>query len=101
MSFADELRAAAETLVKLSGRDYPNPACAPWSAEELRTEAEVIEAEERETAEREALVTELAEQLFAVSYPAGTISYDCNLRVIYQDRARTLIECGWRKGDSL
>lgn len=63
--------------------------------------AKRIEVEDREAAERDALVEELAADLFEITYKVRRFdTVDEGLRQIYRTQARTLIESGWRKGDS-
>jgi hypothetical protein len=97
-NLADEMRRAADAIEAFNrarphvyGLDYF------WRPSELRREAEHVDAEEREAAERELLVEELAQVIFegvapCLLWPGGASSPDT-----YRQFARAAIDAGWRK----
>jgi hypothetical protein len=93
------MRAAANTLEEFN-RDHRDlySIDAHWRPSELRREAEHVEAEEREKAEREVLVDQFARDLFAVNYPNGADPVEFGqVTDIYRCRARKLLDAGWHK----
>jgi hypothetical protein len=95
---AQRMRAAADAIEAFNrarphvyGLDYF------WRPSELRCEAEHVEAEEREKAEREVLVDQFARDLFAVNYPNDNPVEFGQVTGIYRCRARKLLDAGWHK----
>jgi hypothetical protein len=94
-NLADEMRRAADAIEKFNQR---NPDIyhtdAEWSPSELRREAEHVDAEEREKAEREEQVEKLARDMFSTTIPSS--GWDTSSQT-WLNRARKLVEKGWRK----
>jgi hypothetical protein len=92
------MRAAANTIEEFNvGRPEIYHPEAEWGPAGLRREAEHVEAEDREAAERELLVEELAQVIFegvapCLLWPGGASSPDT-----YRQFARSAIDAGWRK----
>lgn len=88
------MRVAADVIDDVNTR-LGGPINGHWRPSELRGEADQVEAEEREAAERQTLTDDLAEDLRTLSIntelPYGERWADC---------ARQLIESGWHKGDA-
>jgi hypothetical protein len=96
MRYAAEVLEAVNKRIGIASPDWH------WRPSELRSEAEHVEAEDREAAEREEMVRQMARDLFTASYddsPVAAPFYDTTLQRVYGGRARKLIEAGWRKGD--
>jgi hypothetical protein len=102
-NLADEMRRAADVIEKFNRRTI-NERSVPlysddyyWRPSELRREAEHVEAEGREEAERGVLVEELAQVIFegvapCLLWPGGASNPDT-----YRQFARSAIEAGWHK----
>jgi hypothetical protein len=92
--------AAAETMDELNRR-YGHSELWGWNPKYLRRTAQIIEAEDRETREREALIEELALEMYRGVWPNEKLPGDSKLMPRYRNSAQRLIEIlGWRKGDS-
>jgi hypothetical protein len=96
-NLADEMRRAADAIEAFNQR---NPDIynidAYWLPSELRREAEHVDAEEREKAERELLVEELARDVFNGSYQ-NLVWPDTSSANTYRKWARAAVEAGWHK----
>lgn len=88
VSLPDRMRAAAKVL-----REVDKRTLVKWGADiprDLEELADMLEAEDRAAAEREAMVEELARDMAALFHSAGYSDHD-------RDRARKLIGAGWTK----
>jgi hypothetical protein len=94
---AEEMRASAATITKVNAH-YRMSSDAPWRPSCLLKEAEHVEAEEHEAADRERLVANLAQELFRAFNPKCKWSTDHILMSKWYDAARALLESGWRNG---
>lgn len=97
-SLSDAMLLAADTEVALNQRlGYPDNFS--WSPSELRREAEHIAAEDKENAEREVMVEELAQAMYASGERVHTNLADAtkDVRTWYLGMASEVIASGWRK----
>jgi hypothetical protein len=96
-TLAQRMRLAAVTLEEFN-RDHRDlySIDAHWRPSELRREAEHVEAEEREKAEREEQVEELARDVFNGSYQ-NLVWPDSTNANVYRKWARAAVENGWHK----
>jgi hypothetical protein len=91
------MREAADTIEEFNvGRPEIYHPEAEWGPTELRREAEHVEAEDREAAERELLVEELSRDVFNGSYTSLVWPNTSNANV-YRKWARAAVENGWHK----
>jgi hypothetical protein len=91
------MRAAANTIEEFNQRNQDIWITdAHWRPSELRREAEHVEAEDREAAERELLVEELARDVFNGSYQNLVWPETSNANT-YRQWARAAVEAGWHK----
>ncbi len=92
MSLPDQARLAADILDALNTR-LECPTNGHWRPSELRGEADHIEAEEREAAERQNQTASLGQALEIIYRPFA------NAETPHFVLAKALIEDGWHKGD--
>lgn len=83
----------AATILEETNQRYRYGLGGTWYPGELRKEADIIETEDTETAELEALVEELAHLIPEIPWNEVT---DLHQR-FYRDSAHRIIENGWRK----
>jgi hypothetical protein len=98
LTLAQRMRLAAVTLEEFN-RDHRDlyRIDAHWRPSELRREAEHVEAEEREKAEREDEVEELAQAIFNGSYSRLKWPGNPDHADLIRRYAKSAIDAGWHK----
>lgn len=98
-SLPDRMREAAKVLREADRRCHGR--IEGWTPLDLEGTAEAWEAEDNAAAEREAMVEELAREVYAVIWGASGATWERNAsKEIMRAHARRLIAAGWRKGGS-
>ena len=97
-TLAEKMRFAADVLEEASKRyNVAHPASGSWTAQFLRKEARHVEDEDQETAEREAMVEELAKQIARLFGGTNFSNFSAEMQQAYRRHARALIDAGWTK----
>jgi hypothetical protein len=95
----ERMRLAADTIDEANTR-IGGPTNGYWRPSELRKEADEVDAEDREAAEKADQVEVLSKELFTANYQNKGKRWDAvwpDVKEIYHRIANTLIESGWRK----
>lgn len=99
VSLPDRMREAAKVLREADSRCHGR--IEGWTPLDLEGTAEAWEAEDNAAAEREAMVEELAQEVYVVIWGASGATWERYAsKGIMRARARRLIAAGWRKGGS-
>lgn len=97
---AADVQRAGDTVAALNSHIGNGPGT-PWTADELRGEAEYLAAEAAEAAERETAIAQLATDVFETVFDGKLQDAAPASQVFYRDVARHLVDAGWRKdGDA-
>ncbi|OMC55438.1 hypothetical protein A5747_13700 [Mycobacterium sp. IS-836] len=95
---AERMVDAAKTLEEASAHyGYPFPLHVHWSADDLRHEAPRVAEEEREAAEREAAIEEIARTIFSRMFPIAHPEDNPITMDVYRKIAAEILDIGYRK----
>jgi hypothetical protein len=95
---AQRMRDAANTIEEFNQRNQDIWITdARWRPSELRREAEHVDAEEREKAERDAEVEELGHDIFKAFSFGRSRQWESAAKGIYRTAAKIVLDAGWHK----